>query len=173
MPKRLTAFAIDLAILFALLAPLQMLIDKLFGVSVLRADIEGFGLEGMALITLSLPTWLYFIYFEGSKWQATPGKMVLRLMVTDDDGHRLRARRAVLRTFVKMFPLEAAYLTYFIPSPWFTAYGRGEFRFGAILVVGMALVYLLITTWNEQHQSMHDLIAESLVVERQRAERLF
>src|SRR5262245_28941109 len=38
--------------------------------------------------------WLYFAYCESSEWQATPGKKVLNLTVTDMDGNRISFARA-------------------------------------------------------------------------------
>ena len=45
-------------------------------------------------ICLSL---LLFTYFEQSKWQATPGKKLLRLKVTDNNGNRLSFGQAFIR----------------------------------------------------------------------------
>lgn len=46
--------------------------------------------------------WLYFAYFESSEKQATPGKMAMRLKVTDMDGKRLSFVTASIRYFAKM-----------------------------------------------------------------------
>src|SRR5688572_18483497 len=172
MPKRLVAFAIDMVFIAMFAVMLHLLLRALTGSHLFDLTLSGWTLEGIAVLTLSLPTWLYFIGFESSPRKATPGKMLLHLMVTDDDGGPLKRSRVVLRTFVKMFPLEAAYLTFFLPTPWFSSQGRGEFRFGAFLVVGMSLMYLLMTTWNDEHQSMHDLIAEAFVVDKGRRLKL-
>lgn len=166
MARRIAAFAADLLILAGFGAAIQILLAAMTGISLARTDLTGFQLEGLALLTISLPTWVYFIGFEMSALRATPGKMLFRLVVADDDGHPLRRSRVVLRTFVKLFPLEATYMTFFIPQPFVSAAGRGEFRFGFFIVLGMGFVYLLVTTWNEQHQSIHDLIAESVVIEK-------
>lgn len=170
--RRLTAFALDLVLLVLCLGALQLLFQRFLGFSVGDLSRSGWQLEGISLLTVSLPMWLYFYCFERGSWQATPGKKLLRMIVTDDDGGRLKPSKVLLRTFVKMFPIEGALLTYFLPSPWFTSAGKGEFRFGAIFVVGMGFVYLLMTTWNDQRQSMHDLIAETIVLEKGRGTRI-
>jgi uncharacterized RDD family membrane protein YckC len=55
--------------------------------------------------------WIYYAIFESSSWQATPGKMILGLYVTDLDGHRITFGRASGRFFGK---LVSKYLTIYI-----------------------------------------------------------
>ena len=43
--------------------------------------------------------WMYFAFFEASKYQATPGKMAMGLTVTDLNGNRLTFGRAMGRAF--------------------------------------------------------------------------
>ena len=43
--------------------------------------------------------WLYNAYCESSEWQATPGKKVLNLLVTDLNGNRISFGRASGRFF--------------------------------------------------------------------------
>lgn len=50
-----------------------------------------------AAAVFALLALLWFGLFEGSRWQATPGKRVLDLQVVDDDGARPGFVRAVLR----------------------------------------------------------------------------
>ena len=44
---------------------------------------------------------LYYTLFEASGWQATPGKRILRLYVTDLKGQRLTFPRALLRNLAR------------------------------------------------------------------------
>jgi uncharacterized RDD family membrane protein YckC len=44
---------------------------------------------------------LYYTLFEGSPWQATPGKRILRLYVTDLNGRRITYGRALLRNLAR------------------------------------------------------------------------
>ena len=63
--------------------------------------------EPAAVILAVLPpvvivaTWLYFAVLESSSWQATMGKKLLGLYVTDIEGQRLSLGRATGRTFAK------------------------------------------------------------------------
>jgi uncharacterized RDD family membrane protein YckC len=44
---------------------------------------------------------LYYSVFEASRWQATPGKRILRLYVTDLNGQRITFGRAVIRNLAR------------------------------------------------------------------------
>jgi uncharacterized RDD family membrane protein YckC len=59
----------------------------------------------LGFLIASLVTWFYFTGFEASAWQATPGKRILRLSVTDLDGRRLTFGRAAIRNAGKMIPI--------------------------------------------------------------------
>jgi uncharacterized RDD family membrane protein YckC len=76
----------------------------------------------------------YFVGFESSAYQATPGKMALGLIVTDSDGHRISPMRAVGRYFAKILS-------------------------GLIMMIGFIMV-----AFTERKQGLHDMIADTLVV---------
>lgn len=78
--------------------------------------------------------WLYFAIFESQGWQATPGKHLLQLKVTDLNGNRITFARASARYFSKFFS-------------------------SLILCVGY-----LIVAFTKRKQALHDLIAETLVI---------
>jgi uncharacterized RDD family membrane protein YckC len=44
---------------------------------------------------------LYYTLFEASSWQATPGKRILRLYVTDLSGQRITFQRALIRNLAR------------------------------------------------------------------------
>lgn len=54
------------------------------------------------LLLLHLILWLYYASFESSRWQATPGKKIMHLMVTDVNGRRISFARATGRYFGKL-----------------------------------------------------------------------
>ncbi len=86
------------------------------------------------LLLIQLVSWLYFAAFESSPWQATPGKKVLGLLVTDLEGRRLSFIRASGRYFGKI-----------ISSLLF---GIGFFMAG----------------FTEKKQALHDMLAGCLVL---------
>src|SRR5271168_2319612 len=59
------------------------------------------GLNGLIQITLFIVGWLYWTMFESSWMQATPGKKICRLRVTDLSGKRISFGRANGRYFAK------------------------------------------------------------------------
>ncbi len=90
------------------------------------------GLIGL-FVSLIIP-WLYFALCEGSSWQATPGKKLLGLRVTDLDGAPIGFARASGRHWAKL-------LSYII------------------LYIGF-----MMAGWTEKKQGLHDMIASTLVI---------
>lgn len=62
---------------------------------------EGLGLF-LALVFRAVPAWPYFALLESSRAQATLGKRLFGLRVTDQSGRRLELGRASLRHFSKL-----------------------------------------------------------------------
>lgn len=91
-------------------------------------------LSALPVIGGLLTWWLYFSLFESSRWQATPGKRLLGNKVTDVNGVRIDFRRASLRFFAKI--LSAA-------------------------IIGIGFLMVGLTRYK---QSLHDMIANTLVV---------
>jgi len=89
---------------------------------------------GFAFILSTVAGWLYAALLESSSRQATVGKMVLGLKVTDLNGNRLDFARATGRHFAK----------------WIS---------GLTLMFGF-----IMAGFTERKQALHDLIAGTLVV---------
>jgi uncharacterized RDD family membrane protein YckC len=88
---------------------------------------------------LSIVTgWLYFAIFESSEYQATPGKMLLKITVVDEQFKRL--------TF---------------------ANASGRF-FGKILSTIILLIGYLMVLWTPNRQALHDQIAKTFVVRKEK-----
>jgi uncharacterized RDD family membrane protein YckC len=91
-----------------------------------------------AAATLSLlVTWLYHALMESAEWQATVGKKVLGLVVTDMAGRRVSFARSTGRHFGKI-------LTNMIP---------------------LAIGYIM-AGFTEKKQALHDMLAGCLVLRR-------
>jgi uncharacterized RDD family membrane protein YckC len=86
-------------------------------------------------ITLSI-TLIYYTVFEASGWQATPGKRVVKIYVTDMHGQPLTFTRAAARNVAKII----SSLTF--------------------------LVGYLMTGFTAKKQALHDLLASCLVLRR-------
>lgn len=111
----------------------------------------------------SIPAWLlpvqgvivilYFAIFEASKFQATPGKMVLRLYVTDNQGQRLTFGKALLRELIKQV---STVLDIFIPVQLTVVTGLFSLADGITLIS------------NKQRKSIHDFVAGTVVYKKRK-----
>jgi uncharacterized RDD family membrane protein YckC len=88
-----------------------------------------------SLICLVLQ-WLYFALQESSAAQATLGKRLLGIQVTDRQGHRIGFGRATGRYF-------------------------GKIVSGLILYIGF-----MMAGWTQRKQALHDMMADTLVVRK-------
>jgi uncharacterized RDD family membrane protein YckC len=70
-------------------------------VNATRGHDPSIGILAALLAITFLAPWLYFSFLESSPWQATIGKNVLRLYVTDLEGRRLTRSRAMGRNLAK------------------------------------------------------------------------
>ena len=91
---------------------------------------------GMAWFSIFLLPWVYEAIMLSSEKQATVGKMVLGIVVTDVNGGRITFARATGRHFAK----------------WLSA-----------LILGIGF---LMVAFTEKKQALHDMIADTLVVNR-------
>ena len=82
-----------------------------------------------------LGSWLYYAYFESSDWQASIGKKVMNLIVTDMNGNRVSFGRASGRYFAKII--------------------------SGLIPLGIGYILAGIT---EKKQALHDMIASCLVL---------
>src|ERR1051326_6136908 len=83
-----------------------------------------------------LALWLYEAFMMSSEWQATVGKRVMSIIVTDMDGKRLSFARATGRHFAKYI---------------------------SVFLLGIGFI---IAAFTAKRQALHDMIAETLVVKR-------
>ena len=103
---------------------------------------EAFGIAlaigiGIFILFAIVGSWLYYACFESSSWQATPGKKVLNLAVTDLTGARITFGRATGRFFAKLI--------------------------SRMIPLGIGFILAGIT---ERKQALHDMIASTLVLRR-------
>lgn len=133
---RVVATIIDGVLVRIVVAPFGMI----FGLG--GFALGGFGhggllpqlLGGGVIVLLTLAgSWLYEAYMESSSYQATLGKMIFGMKVTDLSGNRISFGRATGRHFAKILS-------------------------GMILFIGFIMVGL-----SERKQGLHDLIAGTLV----------
>jgi uncharacterized RDD family membrane protein YckC len=91
---------------------------------------------GAGIIVGFFAGWVYEAYMMSSEWQATVGKRVMSIVVTDLDGKRMTFARATARHFAK-------YISTFL------------------LGIGY-----IIAAFTAKKQALHDMVAETLVLKR-------
>ena len=130
--------SIPLTVLFAVMFPLMIMISTL---DRLPGSVSGLGFMIPMLIWVVpiylfavITVWLYFAVLESSSWQATIGKRICNIRVTDEKGCRVSFGRATSRYF-------------------------GKILSGLIINIG----YIMIA-FTRRKQGLHDLIADCLVI---------
>jgi uncharacterized RDD family membrane protein YckC len=119
---RAVAFFIDSLILSFLLllahsvspAPLILIPDPNAPISTSALLSPPFTPAGFVVLIVLM--WLYFAIFEASGWQATPGKRMLRLYVTDLKARPVTFLRASVRCFSRWLTFGVGYLLAAIPE---------------------------------------------------------
>jgi uncharacterized RDD family membrane protein YckC len=149
--RRIVAFIVDIIIILLLdLVAASVLglfrgIQNLYFYAFQHAPVDSLTTEGtMAALLGSIIAaygfllvfvpWLYFAGFESSRSQATPGKVLVHIVVTDLDGNKPTYARATLRFFAK-------------------------FLSAIIIFIGFLMIGL-----TRKRQGLHDKIAGTLVL---------
>lgn len=105
---RVVAFLVDTIILLTATGVIFGIFRAIFGVSALgmvRPDLQGpatLRIFGIFELIAGVGAWLYFALMESSAWQATLGKKLMGLYVTDLRGNRIGFGRATGRYFGKI-----------------------------------------------------------------------
>jgi uncharacterized RDD family membrane protein YckC len=144
--KRLLAAVFDTTLVAVVGGPVAIILGVILGSSIgsvmgLLGDNDFFPalfsavfffIAGIFLVV----RWLYFAIMESSSHQATFGKELMGIKVTDMDGGRISFLRATLRHFAKILSAVVYYLGY--------------------LMIG----------FTEKKQGLHDMIAGCLVIDK-------
>jgi uncharacterized RDD family membrane protein YckC len=133
---RVVAAIIDGIILRVVVSPVSMVFGGL-GLAGMMSGLPHRGLRllggGVTFILLLFGSWLYEAFMESSSYQATLGKMIFGMKVTDLYGNRISFGRATGRHFAK----------------WLSA-----------MILGIGYIMVGFT---ERKQGLHDLLAGTLV----------
>jgi uncharacterized RDD family membrane protein YckC len=132
---RVVAAIIDAVIMRVVVAPIGVIFGGL-GMAGMMTGLPHRGIQmlgGVTFILLLFGSWLYEALMESSSYQATLGKMIFGMKVTDLNGNRISFERATGRHFAK----------------WLS---------GVILCIGYIMV-----AFTERKQGLHDLLAGTLV----------
>nr|WP_240472298.1 RDD family protein [Thioalkalivibrio versutus] len=136
---RVLAWVIDYVLSLIVTLFIVLPIGFLYGIMMMGSatgpEIEA-SAEGLGHTLGIVIAWLYWTVFESSGWQATPGKRMLGLRVTDAEGNRIGFGRANARYWSKILS-------------------------ALILFIGFLMV-----AFTRRKQGLHDLIASTLVLRR-------
>jgi len=116
--RRIVAFIVDIILILLLdvvaVAVLGLFrgLQNLYFFAVQQLPVESLTTEGTSaalfgsiiaaygIVIIVIP-WLYYAGFESSRSQATPGKLLMRIIVTDLEGNKPTFARVTLRHFAK------------------------------------------------------------------------
>jgi uncharacterized RDD family membrane protein YckC len=116
--RRIVAFIVDFILILLLDAVAASVLglvrglQNLYFYAVQHAPVDSLTTEGTSaalfgsiiaaygIVVVVIP-WLYYAGFESSRSQATPGKLLMRIVVTDLDGNKPSFARVTLRHFAK------------------------------------------------------------------------
>ncbi len=132
--KRAVAIFIDAIILTIIMFVIMFTIG--FFIGGMLSDPESVAkVSNFGMLINVVVVWLYFAMQESGENQATVGKRVMAIYVTDKEGNRISFAQATIRYFSK-------YLS-------------------SILMIGF-----IMAAFTKNKQGLHDLIADTLVVNR-------
>lgn len=80
--------------------------------------------------------WLYFALMESSGWQATVGKRLVGIRVTDLSGNRITFGRATARYFAKILSWITLYIGYFMIAVTEKKQGLHDMLAGTLVIYG-------------------------------------
>ncbi len=133
---RVVAALIDAIILRVVVSPLHAIFGGI-GLAGVMSGVHPLALAilggGATFVALLFGSWLYEAFMESSAYQATIGKMIFGMKVTDLNGNRISFGQATGRHFAK----------------WLSA-----------MILGIGYIMVAFT---ERKQGLHDLLAGTLV----------
>jgi len=159
MERRALAYLLDICIVWAVMGPL------VFGARALgiSAPPTGPGVWLAAVVTFSIPCWIYFTLSDAAARGATLGKRVLGVRVATMEGGRVPPPRALLRTAIKLLPWELTHVSWLLLAPELGA-------FTPLQTVGMSISSLLTVSYiavailTRGERAPHDYVARTHVV---------
>ena len=130
--KRVIAYLIDA---FIIAFPVTMIFGTVIPQTMMTENIQVTSVAvSMPQVIMLVASWVYFAGLESSAWQATIGKKMLGMKVTDTSGERIDFIKATIRYFAKILS-------------------------SFILMIGFIMV-----AFTAKKQGLHDFIAGTTVI---------
>jgi uncharacterized RDD family membrane protein YckC len=162
IPRRLTAYAVDIVVAFVGAAAIQAVLFPVNPLVRAATSPSGLALHAWVTLTVTLPMILFFGLCWASPSGATLGMRLTHLRVCGAAGRPVSAAQALLRALVLLVPFEVNHAVLFHPQPIWDSPSPG-FRVGFLAVYGLVLVYLGVALWTPTRQGPHDLAAGTIV----------
>lgn len=126
--------------------------------------------ELIGFITLTVPVSLYFIVTESGKWQASFGKRVVHIKITDHKGNKPSLRSIIVRTIIKFLPWELAHICIQI---MFSLNQESQssnplLLTGLIISNVLLLLYILTILFRHDHGGPYDVVARTRLIKTSR-----
>ena len=138
--RRAAAFSLDGFLLGIIQAIINIVMIAAIGAASVAGgesdDAATFAIVGVVGLVTFVGMWLYFALMESSAKQATLGKMMVGIVVTDTDGNRVSFGKASGRYF-------------------------GKIVSSILLMIGY-----LLAAFTERKQALHDIMAGCLVIRK-------
>lgn len=125
---------------------------------------NSWNMELYVLISISMPIWFYFTYFDSHKSKGSFGKRILKLSVVDLQGDRIHWRTSFGRTLLKLLPWEVTHIGAIFPTPIYFE-DNPELRILSIIGLLLLMVYAGSILQNRHQRSIHDRLMGTRVVE--------
>lgn len=168
--RRIAAYGLDCALLFLGFVPWQAALYFVNPIiRILRSGHQPTAsqLHAWVFATITVPTFLYFALMLRSSRQATVGMRLLKLKVADKNGGMIGLAQAALRTLVMLIPFELNHTFMFHLGPRGGPPSLG-FLISIVAVWAVISVYIASMLWTQRHQSVHDLVAGTVVYQLSR-----
>jgi uncharacterized RDD family membrane protein YckC len=158
--RRVTAYFVDIVLLFLVLAPVGQLVRFVINWPVLPCSGQEIWLA--SALNFSLPTWIYFVLADSLARGGTIGKRLVSLKVVRSVGGRVGMARSMARNAVKLLPWETAHVSAFALSGDSANLELMQ-MIGLTIANGLAVLYFVVAACTRGRRSVHDYVAATEV----------
>jgi uncharacterized RDD family membrane protein YckC len=124
---------------------------------------ESINLQLYVTLSISLPVWLYFAYFDSKMSNGTFGKRLFRLSVNSISGQKISFGKSLSRSILKLLPWELAHIGVIFPEPLYFSAQTGV-RWLTYVGMLLFLIYVLSIVVTEKRQTLYDKYLNTLVL---------
>ncbi len=166
--KRTLAYFIDCTICYSLV----ILIIQWAILSHIRESLgitdewftSSLNMELYVLISISIPVWAYFTYYDSNRAKGTIGKRILKLSVYDKGKKKIGLGKSFQRTLLKLSPWEIAHIGVIFPTPMYFE-NEPDIRILTVFGILLFFTYMASILLNPNGQSIYDNLIGTTVTE--------